>query len=98
MSDTKVRYYTGKEKEFIELLELVGEKGWAKVQSVMETLKKISPAHLSTEKIVSICRRNNDPFPVITEGDTATLSKDILKAYGRLLNKDNHKFEGALVL
>src|SRR5690554_5340922 len=24
-------HYTGKEKEFIELLELVGEKGWAKV-------------------------------------------------------------------
>ena len=91
-------YYTGKEKEFIELLELVGEKGWAKVQSAMETLKKISPTHLSTEKIVTICKRNNDSFPIITEGDTATLSKDILKAYGRLSNKDNHKFEGALVL
>jgi hypothetical protein len=56
------KYYTGKEKEFIELLELVGEKGWAKVQSAMEALKKVSPTHLSTEKIVSICNRSNDIF------------------------------------
>ena len=91
-------HYTGKEKEFIELLELVGEKGWTRVQSAMEALKKISPAHLSTEKIVSICKRNNDTYPNITGGDTATLSKGILNAYGRLLNKDNPEFEGALVL
>ncbi|HHX50732.1 MAG TPA: IS21 family transposase [Clostridia bacterium] len=93
------KYYIGKEKEFIELLELVGEKGWAKVQSAMKTLKKVSPTHLSTEKIVSICNRNNDIFPVKVEGDTVTLSKGILKAYSQLLNDGANKFdEGAQVL
>jgi len=93
------KYYTGKEKEFIELLELVGEKGWAKVQSALEALKRVSPNHLSTEKIISICRRSNDIFFPKSEGDTVTLSKGILKAYNQLLNGSANKFDqGAQVL
>ena len=92
-------YYTGKEKEFIELLELVGEKGWTKVQSAMDALKKVSPTHLSTEKIVSICKRSNDVISLKNEDDTVTLSKGILKAYSQLLNGSVNKFDqGAQVL
>jgi hypothetical protein len=92
-------YYTGKEKEFIELLELVGEKGWAKVQSAVEALKKASPTHLSTEKIVSICNRSNDIFSPKDEDDTVILSKSILNAYSQILNGSANTFEqGAQVL
>ncbi|MGI6318294.1 MAG: IS21 family transposase [Dethiobacteria bacterium] len=93
------KYYTEKEKEFIELLELVGEKGWAKVQSAVEALKKASPTHLSTEKIVSICNRSNDIFSPKDEDDTVILSKSILKAYSQILNGSANTFEqGAQVL
>jgi len=92
-------YYTGKEKEFIELLELVGEKGWAEVQSAMETLRELSPIHLSTEKIAAICMRNNDIYLPKNEGDTVALSKRILKTYSQLLNGSANTFDqGARVL
>ena len=75
------------------------EKGWAKVQSAVEALQKVSPTHISTEKIVSICKRSNDIFSQKNEGDTVTLSKGILKAYSQLLNGSANKFDqGAQVL
>ncbi len=92
-------YYTGKEKEFIGLLELVGEKGWDKVQSAVETLHGLSPIHLSTEKIVTICMRNSDPSLPQGKDETIALSKSILKTYGWLLNGTTDTFDqGAKVL
>lgn len=93
------KYYTGKEKQFIGLMELVGEEGWPKVQSAVEDLRILSPTHLSTEKVVSLCKRNDDKFPPKIEDNTLTLSKDILKAYSQLLNDCVNKFdEGVQVL
>jgi hypothetical protein len=86
-------HYTGKEKDFIELLELVGEKGWAKVLAAVEILGRLSPTHLSTEKIVSLCKRNDDNISPGNEDDTLTMSKGILKSYGRLLNGSVSKFD-----
>lgn len=86
-------HYTGKEKEFIELLELVGEKGWAKVVAAVEALRKVSPTHLSTEKIVSICKRNDDNISPGNGDDTLTMSKGILESYSRLLNGSVNKFD-----
>lgn len=92
-------YYTGKEKEFIELLELVGEKGWDKVQSAIEILHGLSPIHLSTEKIAAICMRKNEPYWPLNEDETVILSKDILNTYGQLLNGSASKFDqGVTVL
>jgi hypothetical protein len=86
-------HYIGKEKDFIELLELVGEKGWAKVAATVDVLKKVSPIHLSTEKITSICKRNDENFSPVNEDDTLTVSKNILESYGQLLNGSNNKFD-----
>jgi transposase len=86
-------HYIGKEKDFIELLELVVEKGWAKVAATVDVLKKVSPIHLSTEKITSICKRNDENFSPVNEDDTLTVSKNILESYGQLLNGSNNKFD-----
>jgi transposase len=92
-------HYTGKAKEFIGLLELIGERGWDKVGSAIETLGKVSPTHLSTEKIVSICRRNDDIYSPEANNDTVTFSKGILNAYSRLLNGSTNQFDkGAQIL
>lgn len=82
------KHYTGKEKEFIGLLELIGEEGWPKVQSAIERLQVVSPTHLSTEKVISLCKRSDDIPTPVTKDNTLTLSRDILKAYGRLLNSN----------
>ena len=86
-------YYTGKEKEFIELLELVGEKGWDKVQLAVETLQRLSPIHLSTEKITAICMRKNEPHRPQNGDETVSLSRNILRTYGQLLNGSASAFD-----
>ncbi len=86
-------HYTGKEKDFIELLELVGEKGWTKVVAAVEALGKLSPTHLSTEKIVSLCKRSDDHISPGNGDDTLTMSKGILKSYSQLLNGSVNKFD-----
>lgn len=94
LKKTYQQYYIGKEKEFIELLELVGEKGWVKVKKSIETLRKINPRDISTEKVKMICNRNDDkPLSVKSDGDIEAKSKEILKAYGLMLNPAGNKFK-----
>jgi len=92
-------YYTGKEKEFIHLLELIGEKGWFKVEKALEDLKKVSPHDISTEKVKTLCYRSDDITKMEFNGDTETRSKDVLQIYSNLFNRGGEQFEkGAEVL
>ena len=92
-------YYSGKDKEFIQLLELIGEEGMIKVQEAIDILIKISPNHISTEKIKTICNRSNVIPDVKSNGDIEINSKNILKAYSQILNSEEDKFEkGAMII
>ncbi|MDD2585176.1 MAG: IS21 family transposase [Syntrophomonadaceae bacterium] len=89
-------YYTGKEKEFIQLLELIGEKGLLAVTNAITLLQRVSPTDISTEKITAICNRNSATEPnksVKTITDIETKSRDILKSYGLLLISAGEEFE-----
>jgi len=92
-------YYTGNEKEFIHLLELIGQKGWLKVEKALEALKKASPHDISTEKIKTLCNRRDDVTGMKFNGDTETRSKDALQIYSKLFNNGGEQFEkGAVVI
>ncbi len=86
-------YYTGGEKEFIHLLELVGEKGWLQVEKALKALQRVSPHDVSTEKIKTLCNRRDDITEMKFNGDTVTRSKDVLQAYSKILNQGAEGFE-----
>jgi transposase len=89
-------YYTGKEKEFIQLLELIGEKGLSAVTNAITLLQRVSPIDINTEKITAICNRSTVPGsdkPVKNITDIEIKSKDILKSYGLLLISTGEEFE-----
>ena len=46
-------YFIGKEKDFIELLKLIGEVGIDKVEKSIEMIRKITPTSITIEKITT---------------------------------------------
>lgn len=54
------RYYIKREKQFIELLELISQKSIEEVEEAISALEKISPLDVTTEKIKAICNRSQD--------------------------------------
>lgn len=83
------KYYSQDPKDFIELLELISEKG----------LEKLSPTSINTEKIKMLSNRNQYELDSNTkEKEKATeeiekQSKTILKLYGKLLNQSAVAFD-----
>jgi len=55
-------YYNKKEKDFIELLLFIDENNISKVQDAINLLKKINPTSITTEKIKSICNRDDNNY------------------------------------
>lgn len=55
-------YYNKKEKDFIELLLFIDESSISKVEDAINLLKKISPTNITTEKIKSICNRDDTNY------------------------------------
>ena len=90
------QYYTGKEKDFIHLIELIGEQGWDKVKKTINSLEELSPVDVSIDKIKAICNRNEDS-EIEQNGITEARSRELLSTYDSLLNLQNSK-EGAKIL
>lgn len=83
------KYYTENPKDFIELLELIGEKGLEKIQTVIKELEKLSPTGINTEKVKMLCNRNDNEKQKTNQERTTEIeekSKLILSQYGNLLN------------
>lgn len=88
------RYYIKKEKEFIELLELIGEKGLGEIEKVIEKLKKINPMDITTEKIKLLCSRKEEEIGyVYKDNSIVEKANEILQAYGNLLQEKNTDFD-----
>ena len=82
-------YYTENPKDFVELLEIISEKGIKKVVNVIKELDKISPMGVNTEKIKMLCNRNSNMPNSINNERTTEIeekSKSILIEYGHLVN------------
>ena len=60
-SDTAVKYiyetyYTNSAKDFLEVLELIREKGADAVQAALKHMERLSPKDMSAQKVRMICR------------------------------------------
>ncbi|MCX8167281.1 MAG: IS21 family transposase [Candidatus Micrarchaeota archaeon] len=90
-------YYIKKEKEFIELLFTITEKGIDEVTAAIESLKKISPLDISTEKIKAIVNRNTDVFSKkydnYNNSEIAEKSKEMLNRFKSLIPLSNEDFK-----
>jgi len=100
LRDIYGKYYRGREKSFIELLELISEEGMDKVKNGIATLEKINPTGITTEKIKTIVQRNTivpDSIKSINTSDTEVSSKEITSALDKILNEDGFASEVSVV-
>lgn len=89
-------HYIKREKEFIELLLVISEKNIDEVITAIETLKKLSPLDISTEKIKAIINRNIDVYPKIySTTDSSRIvenSREMLNKYKNLIPLSSETF------
>jgi hypothetical protein len=87
-------YYKAREKDFVELIQLIGEIGIDEVKRGIEILRNICPTDISTDKIKYICNRSNDiefyrEYFKQKQNDIIDHSKDILNIYSKMLSEYN---------
>ena len=94
------KYYRGREKSFIELLELISCEGMDRIKDAITTLVRIDPNGIGTEKIKTIVQRN----AIVPEGTgsidfsaTEASSKEITCELDRILNGESIGSEVSLV-
>jgi len=88
LKDIYQKYYKGKEKSFIKLLELIAAHNLLAVEQAIALLKKINPSGISTEKIRTIVERNNSiPKNITHLSDTEANSKKIVDIYAEILKE-----------
>lgn len=78
-------YYIKREREFIELIQLIYEKSLEEILEAIEVLKKINLIDISTEKIKAICNRTEMNKENVLTDDT-TINSEIDKASKKMLN------------
>jgi len=82
------KYYQGKEKHFIELLELTADHNLLSVEQAITVLEKINPTGISTEKIKTIVERNySAPRNITHLSDIEVSSQKIVDIYAGILNR-----------
>jgi len=81
------KYYPGKEKHFIELLELIANHNLLVVEQAITVLEKINPTGVNTEKIRTIIERDDTPNKIIPPSDIETHAKRIVNLYKDMLNE-----------
>lgn len=89
-------HYIKREKEFIDLLLVIKEKSIEEVITAIDTLKKLSPLDISTEKIKAIINRNIDERPKqYTGSDSSRIvenSREMLNKFKNLIPLSNEVF------
>lgn len=91
------QYYTGREKEFIYLIELIGEKSWEEVKAAISSLEKLPSVDISTDKVKAICNRKEDHL-VKNDEITEARSREMLSIYDTFLSPQNKTSEGVEIL
>jgi len=82
------KYYQGKEKHFIELLELTAEHNLVAVEQAITLLEKVNPTGISTEKIRTIVERKDDTSSkIIYPSDIEIQAQRIVNLYQDMLNE-----------
>ena len=73
------KYFTQNPKEFLDVYEIILEKGLNIVQNAIEELEKVSPIYISAEKVKLICNKQ------IIEENIDTVNDEIAIASTKLL-------------
>ena len=82
------KYYRGKEKHFIELLELAADHNLVSVEQAITLLEKVNPTGVNTEKIRTILERKDDTSSkIIPPSDIEIQSQRIVNLYTDMLNE-----------
>ena len=82
------KYYQGKEKSFIELLQLTADHNLLSVEQAIALLEKINPTGVNTEKIRMIVERKDDTLKkIIHPSNIEVQSKKIVNLYQDMLNE-----------
>ncbi|WP_102399042.1 IS21 family transposase [Haloimpatiens massiliensis] len=95
-------YYNKREKDFIELLLFIGEKSISDIENAIKLLKKINPTDITTEKIKSICNRNNVNYTsnnIINSNMNIEIESDnLLGMYKNLIPKSIEDFNSEVAV
>ena len=86
------KYFLSKDKEFVQLLKLVGDVGLEQVEKSISMISKVTPTSVTIDKIKFVCQRNeeidfyedyfNDKKSKILDN-----SMDMLKNYTEMLSE-----------
>ena len=80
--------YQGKEKSFIELLELTADHKLVSVEQAITLLEKVNPTGINTEKIRTIIERKDDTSSkIIYPSDIEIQAQRIVHLYQDMLNE-----------
>ena len=93
LSKIYTNYYIWKEKDFLELLELISIKGLNVVEKSITALLKVNPTDINIEKIKFICNKNDDENEYIpNKNDEIEIkSRESLNIYGQILNFNTNR-------
>jgi hypothetical protein len=93
LKDIYTNYYIGSEKEFIELLGVISDKGLDRVKDAIVKLERICPGGINTDKIKMIVQRNDTKIsrPPKNGSQIEVYSKQILESYSSLLGSSTIK-------
>ncbi|MEG6616392.1 IS21 family transposase [Peptococcaceae bacterium 1198_IL3148] len=96
------QYYIKKEKEFIDLIKLVLEKGLEKIEEAIKSLERISPLDISTDKIKAIVNRTSPQVSLVVDNtkcsETTQKSIEMLDEFNSLIPEASNKFKPAVIV
>lgn len=88
LKDIYNRYFEGNERDFVKLIDLVGNYGLAVIDNAIKHLKEVCPTNISLDKIEFICTRKDDPKIIYLEDyndEIVTNSINMLNEFNNLL-------------
>jgi len=87
------KYFTLNPKEFLDVYEIILEKGLDIVQKAIEELEKISPIDISAEKVKLICNKQKVEEKIDIPSDAIALaSAELLIQYKSIVPNSNVQF------
>lgn len=89
LKDIYSKYFKNNERDFVRLIELVGNYGLVCVENAIKNLQEVCPTNISIDKIEFICSRKDDPKVIYLENHNDEImnnSLNILNEFNSLLN------------
>lgn len=90
------KHYTENAKEFIELIEIISEKGLEKIEEIIKELEKINPLGVNTEKIKLLSNRSKEEYSSDKKEENTEIesnSRAMLSQYASILNGSDVAFD-----